>query len=202
MQPLSYRLRRAGYKTLAPWYDSWRLSLPAIVDRLSRKVDSFASTAAMSQMPLHFIGHSMGGLVSRALINRNKPATLGRVVMLGTPNHGSELADLLIGWPATRVVLGRAAPTLTTNRGAELDMVLGPIDYPVGVIAGDRPVLRNALNFVMPAPHDGKVSVAATHLTEEVDHLVLPLSHSMLAYHAMAHSQAIHFLSHGEFQRS
>ena len=37
----------------------------------------------------------MGGLVIRALLNRYRPDNLGRVVQIGTPNHGSEVADFL-----------------------------------------------------------------------------------------------------------
>lgn len=200
MQPFAFALRKQGYRTLAPWYDSWRLPLRTIVDRLAPRVAAFAS-AQPADEPVHFVCHSMGGLVARALIARQRPAQLGRVVMLGTPSRGSELADLLDRWPATRTVLGRAAPALVTARDPELEAVLGRVDYPLGIVAGDRPMMRGLSDRILPAPHDGKVSVASTHVAGESDHIVLPLSHMMLAYHPAAQAQTAAFLENGAFAR-
>lgn len=201
MQPFAIALRKQGYRTIAPWYDSWRLPLRSIVDRLAPKVAAFAS-AQPSDAPVHFVGHSMGGLVARALIARQRPLHLGRVVMLGTPNLGSELADLLARWPATRSVLGQAAPALVTLRDSDFDAGMGKVDYPLGIVAGDRPMMRGFSDRILPTPHDGKVSVASTHVAGEADHLVLPLSHMMLAYHPAAHAQTAAFLGTGAFQHN
>ena len=199
VKPLGYALRRAGYRPVELGYDSWGLSLERICDRLLPRL---AQLDEESEAPLHIVAHSMGGLVARALLHRQRPRTLGHVVMLGTPNGGSEIADFLDRHSLLRPILGRAAPALVTNRSAMIDALLGPIDYPVGIIAGDRPILPGPTARLVPGPSDGKVSVASTQLADAADHIVLPLSHSLLPYHPSAQRQIRHFLSHGHFSRT
>lgn len=196
MAPLARHLRRAGYDVLAPWYRSWDLPLATLVEQLTVTVAAFAQS---TPGPLHFVGHSMGGLMARALIHSERPVNLGHVVMLGTPNQGSELADALHGRGATRLILGKAAAALITRRDAATSERLGGVDYSLGIIAGDRPMFTAIANMFLPHPNDGKVSVAATHLEGESDHIVLPLSHSMLPYHRAARRQVLHFLDTGSF---
>jgi pimeloyl-ACP methyl ester carboxylesterase len=196
-RPLARMLAKSGYRACEVGYDSWGLTLGEVCDRLRSQLDELDETSAG---PLHIVAHSMGGLVARALIHRRRPRNLGHVVMLGTPNSGSELADFLDGMALLRPILGRAGPALVTRRPAEIDAMLGKIDYPVGIIAGSRPILPIAAARLVPEPSDGKVSVASTRLPEAADHIILPLPHSMLPYHASAHRQIAHFLSHGCFR--
>lgn len=201
MAPMADRLSRAGFRTWAPFYPSWRLGLRQIVDRLAEPLAAFE--AGLGGAPLHFVGHSMGGLVARALIERRRPAVPGRLVMLGTPNGGSEIADRLNdGQRLSRLVLGEAAPVLVTHHRDALLADLGRIDYPTGIIAGDRPLMPGPLAHWLPRPHDGKVSVAATHVEGEADHLVLPLGHAALPWHPTARDETLHFLLHGRFRRT
>ena len=194
--PLAYSLRQAGYATLVPFYPSRRLPFDAIVDRLIEPVHRFA---ARNDGPLHFIGHSMGGLIIRAMIERQRPEHLGRVVMLGTPNEGSEIADMLHRARLSRLCMGNATAALLTQREAELTARLGKVDYPVGVIAGNRPLLNAPLSWPLPKPHDGMVSVASTHVEGETDHLILPLSHARLCWHRTVKSAVCRFLHDGRF---
>jgi pimeloyl-ACP methyl ester carboxylesterase len=196
--PLARSLRRAGYRPVELGYDSWGASLERICERLQPRI---AQIDRGSDGPLHIVAHSMGGLVARAMIHRQRPVRLGKLVMLGTPNGGSEIADFLDGKPYLRPILGRAAPALVTQRPAAIDALLGPVDYPAGIIAGDRPLLPIAAARLLPMPSDGKVSVASTRLAQAADHIVLPLSHAMLPYHGSVHRQIIHFLAHGRFAR-
>ena len=73
-----------------------------------RAYPAVADFAATTDGPIHFVGHSMGGLLTRVYLARYRPARLGRVVMLGTPNGGSELADLLKGLAIYRAFYGPA----------------------------------------------------------------------------------------------
>ncbi len=195
-RPLGRMLRRAGFRPFEVGYDSWGKSLEQICERLLPRV---AQLDQESAAPLHIVAHSMGGLVARALIHRQRPKNLGRVVMLGTPNGGSEIADFLDRYDLLRPILGQAAGALVTRRPSAVDSLFGPIDYPVGIIAGNRPILPIAAARFVPWPSDGKVSVASTRLPEAVDHIVLPLAHGMLPYHASAHRQIRHFLAYGRF---
>jgi pimeloyl-ACP methyl ester carboxylesterase len=197
-RPLSRMLRSAGFETRELGYDSWGKSLPEVCDRL---VPRIARIAASSEGPLHFVGHSMGGLVIRALLRCDRPANLGHVVMIGTPNAGSEVADFIDEWPLLRPILGKAAPALVTRRAGSMDAMLGSVDYSLGIIAGDRQIPVAGLSRLIPGPNDGKVSVASTQIAEAADHITLPYSHTLLLYHPQAQRQVRHFLLHGCFDR-
>ncbi len=195
-RPQARLLRRAGFETRELGYDSWAKSLSQICDRLAPRLARIVEGASG---PVHFVGHSMGGLVIRALIRRQRPPNLGRVVMLGTPNAGSEVADFVDSWPVLRPILGQAAPALVTRRCMEVATQLGPVDYPLGIIAGEWSMLATPFSRLFPGPHDGKVSIASTWLPEAADHIILPLPHTMLLYHPDAHREVRHFLLHGRF---
>jgi pimeloyl-ACP methyl ester carboxylesterase len=194
-RPLARMLRRVGFDARELGYDSWGLSLEAICDRLLPRLARIPNDD-----PIHFVAHSMGGLVARALIHEQRPARLGHVVMLGTPNAGSEIADFLMQWPVLKPILGKAAPALITRRQSATAELIGTIDYSVGIIAGDKPMMAGAIAHLIPGPNDGKVSVASTRLPEAADHIVLPLSHGMLPYHPLAQRQVRHFMLHGRFE--
>jgi triacylglycerol esterase/lipase EstA (alpha/beta hydrolase family) len=207
---LASRLRRAGYAVFNPFYPSWRWSLDRIVDHLHPRIAAFADRTGG---PLHCVGHSMGGLVLRAWLARHRPAMLGRTVLVGTPNGGSEMADLLYRLRLHGPVLNRAGAVLRTTREPDVQALLGTVDYPLGVIAGDH--RRNPLLALNPvptlnplfadrifgAPHDGKVSVAATHVAGQADHIVMPVAHTAMLYSAPVAKQIVHFLRDGRFLR-
>lgn len=199
MWPLARSLSHEGYRTFLPFYPSWRWPLDRIVGHLAVRVERFAAQVGG---PVHFVGHSMGGLVARALIRQHRPAALSRVVMLGTPNAGSEIADMLTQYRISRFILGQAEAALITRRDRRLIEMLGSVDYPVGIIAGSRPLIHTPISSSLPRPHDGKVSVAATHVEGEIAHVVLPLSHAVLPYHPSAQAQVRAFLSSGAFDET
>ncbi len=182
-RPQARMLRRAGFETREVGYDSWGKSLSQICDRL---VPRIARIAERSEGPVHFVGHSMGGLVIRALLSVWRPHHLGHVVMLGTPNAGSEVADFVDSWPVLRPILGQAGPALVTRRAASVDALFGPVDYSLGIIAGD---------WRIPT-----ATLSSTWLPEAADHIVLPLPHTLLLYHRDAHRAVRHFLIHGRFE--
>lgn len=197
MALLALALKARGHPVLAPSY-GFRRSLLGIVDGLAPRVSAFA---ARHEGPLHLLTHSLGGLVARALIARHRPATLGRVVMLAPPNHGSELADLLDRLGLAAPLLGPVAPHLCTRRPPALERLLGgPADYPLGIVAGNRARGPLPSALVFDGANDGKVTVAATHLAGEADHLVLPVSHPAMLLDGRVRAEALHFLGHGRFR--
>jgi pimeloyl-ACP methyl ester carboxylesterase len=192
---LAARLQAAGWDSLAPSY-GFRRSLPAILDVLNGPVARFAA----AHERLDIVTHSMGGLVARALVAAHRPPNLGRVVMLAPPNRGSELADLLVSLDLAATVLGPCHGHLVTRRSAADEALLGTVDYELGIVAGNRS-LTPVPARLLPPPHDGKVSVAATHLAGMADHIVLPVPHSLMTAHPLTGAQALHFLRQGRFQR-
>lgn len=192
---LAGRLRSAGFATSVIGYPSWRWPIPRIVAHLNGRIGN------QDARPLHFVCHSMGGLIARALLARHRPRNLGHVVMLGTPHGGSELADLLFRLGLNGLILNRSGDLLRVARSAATQSLLAMPDYPLGLIAGDRPLVRLPTHRVFPGPHDGKVSVAATYLDGAADHLIMPVAHTAMLYDAAVARQVAHFLDKGRFER-
>jgi hypothetical protein len=118
--------------------------------------------------------------------------------MLGTPNAGSEVADLLKDFSIYRAVFGPAGLQLSTAQAPVLAALPSP-DYAVGIIAGCRSIAPIASAFILPRPNDGRVSVASAKLADMADHVVVKASHTGLPRHAVAIEQTIAFLSEGRF---
>ncbi len=193
---LGTALRAQGYRTFAPSY-GFRRSLPRILDVLGPQVEAFAR-AVPGQM--HIVTHSLGGLVSRALIHAHRPPNLGRVVMLAPPNCGSELADLLTDLKLSGAVLGPISSHLCTRRLQRDEELLGKVDYPLGIIAGTRSFTPITDRF-LPKPNDGTVSVASTILPGMADHISVPVPHTMMPVHPQSIAQVEAFLRDGRFDR-
>ena len=108
--------------------------------------------------------------------------------MLGTPNSGSEIADRLKNFGAYRAFFGPAGQQLGTQRDAAIEALFPPVDYPVGIIAGNRSIYPIASRF-LPKPHDGRVSVANTRLDGMADHVVVDTSHPWLVRNSQLRSR-------------
>ena len=197
LKAMERALARAGFTTLNLGYPSRHKPLQQLASDIHPHVSRFA---AETDGPIHFVGHSMGGILARIYLARERPANLGRVVMLGTPNRGSEVADLLRRYAVFRAFFGPAGLQLTTQLDAALTS-LPAVDYPLGIIAGRRTVDPIASQFVLPRPSDGRVSVASTKLDGMTDHIVMPASHPMLVLKTATIAQTIAFLRHGRFDR-
>ena len=198
MRTLGMALTTLGYATTRLGYPSLTRSLSKSSELILPEIETFA---ASFDGPLHFVGHSFGGLMIRAVPNRARPPRLGRVVMIGTPNAGSEVADGLRRAKVDRLILGPAGGHLLTVRTPADLALLGEVDYPVGVIAGTRASLPKLSNIFLPLPNDGKVSVAATHVLGETDHVEVPVAHFLHPYRREVIRQATAFLQNGRFDR-
>ena len=191
-------LESAGHATLNLDYASRRKALEALAEDIHPAIQRFADGIGGS---VHFVCHSMGGLLARVYVARYRPTRLGRVVMLGTPNSGSEIADRLGHLKLYRAFFGPAGQQLGTQRDAAIEALFPPVDYAVGIIAGNRSIYPLASAF-LPKPHDGRVSIANTRLDGMADHIVIPASHPWLMRNSIAIAQTIAFLRDGEFVRS
>jgi pimeloyl-ACP methyl ester carboxylesterase len=197
MRGLANALKRAGYATLAPHYPA-RRAMGAIVERLQPDIAAFEATF---DGPVHMVTHSLGGLVARALFAARPSERAGRVVMLAPPNAGSELADLLIRLRMGRLILGRIGSYLRTGRSVDDEKLLGPVDFDLGIIAGDRALDPVFPRLLLPLPNDGKVAVAATRIAGMSDHIILPVSHTLMVYDRRVRAQTLAFLDSGAFNR-
>jgi pimeloyl-ACP methyl ester carboxylesterase len=193
---LEQALQQAGFATLNLDYPSRRKPLDLLAEHIHPAVVDFVEP---KKGPIHFVGHSMGGLLARVYVATYRPAQLGRVVMLGTPNGGSEVADLLKKWSLYRSFFGPAGQQLTTHLDGTLKS-LPALDYPVGIVAGNRSVDPICSTLVLPRPNDGRVSVESSKLDGMADHITIEASHTGLPRHRAAIDQAIAFLREGRFK--
>ncbi len=195
MRALERAFGAEGYATLNLDYPARRLALADLADWTAQRLDAFADPLAR----LHVVTHSMGGLVARGLITRYRPPQLGRVVMLGPPNQGSEVADRLQHLALYRRFFGPAGLELVTRRGPALEDLLGPVDYPLGVIAGDRTLYPLASLLWLPGPDDGRVTVARTKLPGMSAHRTLHATHATMMWNRTAIRESLHFVREGRF---
>jgi len=191
-------IEAAGYATLNIGYASRSKALEALAEDIHPPIERLAESLGGS---VHFVCHSMGGLLAQVYLARHRPERLGRVVMLGTPNGGSEIADRLKHVGAYRAWFGPAGQQLGTQRDATIVAMFPPVDYPVGIIAGNRSVYPITSTF-LPKPHDGRVSVENTKLGGMADHIIVETSHPWLVRNELAIEQTTAFLRDGRFRRS
>jgi pimeloyl-ACP methyl ester carboxylesterase len=183
------RLRRAGFSTTNIGYPSRRAPIEALADAVAERLPADAR-------PLHFLTHSLGGIVLRCLVQRRRPQHLGRVVMLGPPNGGSQLAARLKPRWYYRLVMGPAGQQIGTDADS-IPRRLGPVDFPLGVIAGNRSL--DPFRFLIGGESDGKISVEETRVEGMTDWWCLPRGHGFLLFDARVIDQAVHFFRHGRF---
>ena len=198
MRKLERALQAAGFATLNLGYPSRKKPLELLAADIHGAIRHFAEEV---DGPLHFVGHSMGGLLARVYIAKYRPRNLGRVVMLGTPNGGSEVAELLHDLALSRFYYGPAGQQLTTALHPTLTS-LPAIDYAVGIVSGNRSLHPLSPLIRLPKPNDGTVSVASSRLDGMADHVVVGAYHAELPRHRLALEQAITFLQEGRFRKA
>ena len=145
---------------------------------------------------VHFVGHSLGGLIICALLERSQPKRVGRAVCLGTPFKGSKTAARVTRWPAGRHVIGKCLADVQA-RGGFGAWCAG---VEAGCIAGRMPFGIGRLLGPFPEPNDGTVAVEETMIAGLADHIVLPVSHVALLWSEQVAAQVSHFLDHGRFR--
>jgi hypothetical protein len=191
-------VRAAGFATLNLDYPSRTADLAALAGIIGPPAAAFAARVRT----LHVVTHSMGGLLARAWLRVGRPANLGRVVMLGPPNGGSEVADRLHALRAYRRVFGPAGAELTTRPDESLRDRLGPVDFPLGIIAGDRTLYPIESWLMLPGPDDGRVTVARTRVAGMADHIILHTSHGLMMRNPAVIAETLCFLRTGGFSPS
>lgn len=196
MRKLANFLEVNGFEVLNLGYPSTKHSIEAIADAIHARINAFAGSIPGK---VHFVGYSMGGLVIRAYLHRYKPLNLGRVVLIGTPNQGSEVADFLQNRKLYRMLYGPAGQQLITDQSSFAHH-FGAIDYEVGVIAGNRP-LDLISSRIIGKENDGKVSIESTRLMGMKDHVVVPSSHTFFPSNREMLFQTLIFLQHGNFNK-
>jgi triacylglycerol lipase len=196
MAKMQAALTTAGYVVSNDGYRSRSAGIESLSEAAVAAAMRHPRLAACTR--IHFVAHSLGGLLVRSYFARHPDPRLGRVVMLGPPNQGSEVVDRLGSWWAFRKLNGPAGSELGTAKEA-MPNRLGPVAFEVGVIAGDRSL--NWINSLMiDGRDDGKVAVARTRVAGMKDHLVVHATHPFLMKNDQVIANTITFLKTGSFQ--
>lgn len=194
MKRLEWAFKREGYQVINLSYPSTRLSVEEAAEKFLGKL--LRERLPAKTRRIHFVTHSLGGIVLRLYLSNHTLTNLGRVVMLAPPNGGSELADKLKRNWLYRWLTGPAGQEVGANG---LPTRLGPADFVLGVIAGDRS-FNPLFSALIPGPDDGKVSVRNAKLEGMSDFLVVHSSHTWLMWRGNVVKAAVGFIEEGRFK--
>ena len=195
MKRLECFLSRHGFRVINLTYHSRRHSIEELSEAYLCPL--LEQKATDPTVKIHFVTHSLGGIIVREYLSRHDLKNLGRVVMLAPPNHGSKIIDRLRANPVCRQFLGASARQLGTA-SSDTPNRLGPVRFDCGVIAGDRS-FNPFLSSLLPRPNDGKVSVASAQIAGMGDFLVLHSTHTWLMWRGQTLRQTLCFLELGHF---
>lgn len=199
MMMLGKFFKKNGYNIVNVLYPSRKEKLEDLSDFVHDKIIN--SPHYNKDIAMNFVTHSMGGLIARYYIARQKPENLGKVVMLSPPNTGSEFADWLsetkILAPIFKSVFGPASAQLTTN----YQHIDGDITYPLGIIAGSLSI--NPLSpWILDGENDGMVPVERTKIGGMMDHIIIPTTHTLMMFNKNVMQQSLYFLRNNKFDHS
>lgn len=195
MSGIEHHLTKQGWQVHNISYPSLNKGFEEIV------IDHVApAVAEISADSIDFVGHSMGGLLIRLFALRHGSMRIHRAVMLGTPNHGSQVADVMRGYAAFQWFAGAVGQGLATSAEG-IHALLPPIDFDCGVIAGDSGFLNLGTTYLadIPRPNDGIVSVESTRVAGMKDHIVVAAEHSQMVLSPAVWQLTAKFLQDGKF---
>lgn len=198
MKAMQWGLEEAGYQVVNLNYPSAFYPVTQLTDTVVE--EGLTACARLYPERVNFVTHSLGGILVRLYLSRHKVPNLGRVVMLGPPNNGSQMADYIGSLP----ILQNFMPPVVAQLGTSPDSVprrLGRVNFSLGVIAGTN----NYTPFIPgqpEGPSDGTVAVAETLVPGMSDFIEMPVGHTMMMWDDEVIAQTIYFLRHGRFKRS
>lgn len=195
MAILVSRLEDAGFQVISFGYPSRSEPIEALTNRLEIEV---GQCCGEDEANVHFVTHSMGGVLVRSYLSQRPEAHQGRVVMLSPPNQGSEIIDTFSDSNLLQSILGPAALMLGTD-SAGIANQLGPVRFSLGIITGNRS-LDPVGSWLIPGPDDGKVGVDRAAIEGALDFMVLPATHTFIMNRKDVAEQVVHFLQHSRFQ--
>ncbi|WP_299024858.1 alpha/beta fold hydrolase [uncultured Sulfitobacter sp.] len=185
-------LEAEGWRVVRPGYPSTE----APIEELTRQTLP-AAVAECGTPKVDFVTHSMGGILLRQWVAEVGPDRVGRAVMLGPPNQGSEIIDELQDVIAFDWINGPAGMQMGTGEGS-LPRSLPAVNFELAVIAGSQS-LNPYFSTLLPGPDDGKVAVSSTRVDGMSAHMTLPVTHTFMMNNPRVITQTVNFLRSGRF---
>jgi pimeloyl-ACP methyl ester carboxylesterase len=198
MSRLEKALFRAGYDVVNVDYPSRHHPIARLAKGIYEALLDTIDPKGYAR--LHFVTHSMGGIIVRQILATADLNTLGRVVMLSPPNQGSEVVDRLRHRALYRLVNGPAGLELGTGP-KDIPRRLGPARFDLGVITGKKSV-NLILSTMLPGENDGKVSTRRARLAGMRDFLVVDAAHPFIMRKPEVIHQVLFYLQNGRFDRA
>lgn len=190
-------LEERGYEVLNTSYPSTGAGIEAHAARLAQRIEGHLARRRGAAPEIHFVGHSLGGLVIRSYLARPDARPAKSCVFLGTPHRGAALAASLQGGWAFRTFGGVAARQLVPGHPFYASLPQVDADR-IGCVFGTR---GDAVGWseAIPGDDDGRVGIAEAQLPEQTDSVGLRVHHTWLAQADEVVIQVLQFLKSGEF---
>ena len=195
MRPLAEALLARGSTVAAVDYPSRAFPVETLAPATIAR--GLGACRAAGSTRIDVVTHSMGAILLRVALGDGVPADLGRVVMLGPPNAGSEVVDALAAVPGFAALNGPAGLQLGTGPD-DVPARLGPTRADVAVVAGSRSI-NLLLSLLLPNPDDGKVSAARTRLEGMCGWLQVAATHPLMMRKPLVVDETIRWLETGRF---
>lgn len=187
-----------GYRVWSKSYPSTKNTIKKLSNDTITKALNYCQTGSNKQV--HFVTHSLGGILLRVYLQDRTIANMGNIVMLSPPNHGSEVVDALKDNFLFQFFLGPAGQQLGTGEGS-IPLSLKPVEGVIGIIIGNRSY-EPWFSSTLRGPNDGKVSTHSAKLSEMRDYLVVQSGHTYIMDDEAVIQQMRHFLLHSQFLKS
>ena len=203
MKKLADYFEEQGYRTLNLGYNAIINEYTTILESLDPQIINWIAP----NLPVHFIGHSFGGILIRGLLARHPEWQTephkGRCIMLGSPNKGTKTASFMLSHWWLKHFVPKVTSDLTPD--SELLRDLPEPEIETGIIAGNVkfhlviPVSWYYKSATDDAPGDGVVELSNTQCSNMTDFIIMPLHHSFMTWDIELIEEVSHFLEHGKF---
>lgn len=174
-RPLEKALKAEGYSTIRVGYPSTRYSIEKLSDQIFPLI---LKKTADKNKKIHFVTHSLGGLLLRYYLHDNTIENLGIVIMLAPPNRGSEIIDFYKENSIVSSLIGPAAMQMGTEK-TDLPHLLGDAYFSPIIIAGTKSY-SEYFSSILPGDDDGKISVFNCSINGMKELITLPYTHEQI----------------------